>query len=561
MAGARLKVAFLIGRDDDGTQALIDRVCQSPLIETVAVLMDTAQDPPARRWKNLKRNLRREGWPYVFHRLVTALREKLEAIADRVIPAAEVEDLLSRAFPGRGMRRLALKHGFHVFEAGNLNGPPAIDRLRSVDADLGIVLGTRILKRAIFSVPREGCINLHKGKVPEYRGMPPGFWELYDGAESAGVTIHRVDDGLDTGDVLGTATIPIHPKETPESLRRKLDAEGLRLMAAVVESLARGTAAAQPQPKTAYPARTRPTRAQTLELARKLPHWRRLTDGRQAMKTAVWLAIYYSGFYSLIRSLRKGKKTRGAVLLYHRVNDVSRDVLTASTHRFAEHLVTLRHYYHPIATEKMVERIGAHAWLEPTSVAVHFDDCYRDVRTCAAPLLAAAGVPGTAFVSSGFVDTDRVFRHDEEKYPHRFENFQKKDLCELPEFGVSVAAHTVNHVDLGIVSLEQARVEVVESARQLERMIAKPVEMFSFPFGRLDNIREEVRELVSAAGYCALFSAHGGFIGEETSVFDIPRIGVSSDHSPLALMMELEGISMKQLKSLLRSLLPGGKSR
>jgi len=124
-----------------------------------------------------------------------------------------------------------------------------------------------------------------------------------------------------------------------------------------------------------------------------------------------------------------------------------------------------------------------------------------------------------------------------------------------------VAAHTVNHVDLGIVSLEQARVEVVESARQLERMIAKPVEMFSFPFGRLDNIREEVRELVSAAGYCALFSAHGGFIGEQTSVFDIPRIGVSSDHSPLALMMELEGISMKQLKSLLRSLLPGGKSR
>ena len=552
MPGVKLKVAFLVGRDDAATRAVIARVCESPHVEPLAVLLDTATDPPGRRWRNLKRNLRREGLSYLPHRLAGALREALEARADRVIPVQEVEQLLHQAFPDRSLAKLAARRGFPLFAAGNLNGAEAMKYLRSVDADLGIVLGTRILKRGTFSIPKQGSINLHKGKVPEYRGMPPGFWELYDGASSAGVTIHFVDDGLDTGDVLGTAEISIHAKETPESLRRKLDAEGIRLMAGVVEQIALGVAVRRPQPKTAHPARTRPTRQQTIELARRLPHWRRFSDSRQAVKTAAWLAIYHGGLYTLVRSLRKGR-SRGAILLYHRVNDISEDVLTASTQRFAEHLVTLRHYYRVTATEGIVEQIGKSAPLESGTVAIHFDDCYRDVRTCAAPLLAAAGAPAMAFVSSGFVDTDRVFCHDQEKYPHRHENFQSRDLRELPGLGVSVAAHTVNHVDLGAVSLEQARIEVEESGRQLEQTISAPVRMFSFPFGRLDNIREEVRAIVVKAGYSALFSAHGGFIDENTSLFDIPRIGVSSDHSPLALMMELEGISPRRLKSLLLS--------
>ena len=119
---------------------------------------------------------------------------------------------------------------------------------------------------------------------------------------------------------------------------------------------------------------------------------------------------------------------------------------------------------------------------------------------------------------------------------------------------MAFAAHNVNHVDLGSVSPEQAQVEVVESGRQLERIVSRPVRLFSFPFGGLRNIREEVRGMVTTAGYKALFSAHGGFVGSDTPVFDIPRIGVSSDHSALALMMELEGISLKALREWLRRL-------
>jgi peptidoglycan/xylan/chitin deacetylase (PgdA/CDA1 family) len=426
-----------------------------------------------------------------------------------------------------------------------------VNRLRSLDADLGVVLGTRVLKRRIFEVPRLGCINLHKGKVPDFRGMPPGFWELYEGASTAGVTVHFVDDGLDTGDVLGTSEIPIHRKETPESLAAKLNLEGARLLARVVAQIQDGSVERRPQPRSQHLPRTRPTRAQQKELMRRLPHWRRPSDFRQVVKILSWLMVFHTGIYALLRLARRGQ-SRAAILLYHRVNDISDDPLTASSRRFAQHLVTLRHYYRVLPTEALVEQIAARKPLEPTSVAIHFDDCYRDVRTHAGPLLCSAQIPAVAFVASGFVDTDRAFQHDLDKYPHSFENFQTRDLRELPGLGVSVAAHTVNHVDLGKVDPEQARQEVFESRRQLEQMTGAPVDLFSFPFGGLHNIRGEVRNMVEEGGYHALFSAHGGFINGDTELYDIPRIGVGSEHSPLALMMELEGLSLANLRYRLR---------
>ncbi|TLY16782.1 MAG: hypothetical protein E6K69_03380 [Nitrospirae bacterium] len=65
-----------------------------------------------------------------------------------------------------------------------------------MNTDLGIVIGTRILKRSTFAIPRMGCMNVHKGRVPEYCGIPPGFWDLYENEKQAGVTIHFLDDRI-----------------------------------------------------------------------------------------------------------------------------------------------------------------------------------------------------------------------------------------------------------------------------------------------------------------------------------------------------------------------------
>ncbi len=257
----KLRVVVLTGQDSPATRAAVSMLLQLPKVEFLAVLVDAQPLSFKARMRNLRRNTRRDGLPYVMFRIGEYFQDFIEVPASRLVLREEVQGLLRRAFPeiALTLAEFGRQENFVVQEVGNLNRPPAAEVLRNLDPDLGVVLGTRILKHSTFTIPRMGCINLHKGKVPEYRGMPPGFWELYDGQDSAGVTVHVVDDGLDTGDVLGTRCIPIHPKDTPVTLRKKLDQIGNELLACCVADLAEGKAICQRQPPSKLGARTSPT--------------------------------------------------------------------------------------------------------------------------------------------------------------------------------------------------------------------------------------------------------------------------------------------------------------
>jgi folate-dependent phosphoribosylglycinamide formyltransferase PurN/peptidoglycan/xylan/chitin deacetylase (PgdA/CDA1 family) len=556
-------VVFLTGGDSRAVRLCIAAVCETPGVVPVAVLVDTHRDSFGRRMRNLRRNIRREGWSYALHRYVRALRDYSDRLVDRCGPSqSAILDLLRRAFPARHLTlaNFARAYNFEVREAGNLNGPEAVRLLQHYDADLGIVLGTRVLKPSTFRVPRMGCINLHKGKVPDYRGMPPGFWELYDGAQTAGVTVHFVDQGLDTGDVIETAEVPIQRLETPESLAEQLDQEGARALARAVGKIAAGNATAEKQAPSDRKARTKPTRAQVAQLHERLPHWPRpQSDVTVLVKNAICLAIFHSGVYGLSR--RRRAKNRAAILLYHRVNDFSQDVLTIGTEGFAAHLLAIRRHYPVMSTRALVECIRDGKALSSAPVLIHFDDAYRDVYTDAAAILTAAGVPATGFVSSGFVDTDRAFQHDVDQFPFRYENCRREDLERWIAGGFEIGAHTVNHVNLGQCGLEDARFEIVESGRQLQEMIGQPIALFSFPFGGIQDIREEARSFVKEAGYTALFSAHGGFAGAGTSLWDIPRIGAGEGHKPLYLLLEIEGLTPAEIRRRLQRLFNGGAAQ
>ena len=540
-----MRVVFLVGGDTASTRATIDAVCRLPGVEPVGVLKDTARPTIARRLRNLKRNLRREGWSYVVHRGLAAAREFTDALVDRVIVSAEdVHVLLREAFPERGfsLEDLGRKHRFAIHAAGNLNEAEAIGILRSLQADLGIVLGTRILKPAIFTVPRLGCINLHKGRVPDYRGMPPGFWELYDSVKEAGVTVHFVDAGLDTGDVVIVSKVAILPTDTPDSLLEKLHTEGTRAMTQAVAAIEAGTAVRQPQPKGTGKAHTKPTRREVRELQKKLPHWRVPGTAYTLFKNLYCLAAYYLGPYFLLRSLRRLSRSRGAVIVYHRVNDYSKDVLTVDTETFAAQLLALKKRYRRISTRELVANLHKNKAAPPTSIAIHFDDCYQDIYTNGAPILAAAGFPATAFINSGFIDTARVFDHDAAKYPFKYANLRSDDIREWVRQGFEVGAHSVNHLDLDTRAMEDAKREISDCGAALEKLTGKPVSYFSVPFG-VKRIRDELVEHIRETGFEALFSANGGFVGPKTDPFDIPRLGSSGQMKPLYLLLEIEGIA------------------
>jgi peptidoglycan/xylan/chitin deacetylase (PgdA/CDA1 family) len=562
----KLRIAFLMGADTDSARLCIEKVCALANVEVVAALLDQERASLRRRVKNLRRNVRKEGWQYIPRRVLKFLRGVTDRLVEgSVVSSDAVRRVLADSFPDRcfSLWELSQKYNFEVLEVGNLNESRAIAALKAANTDLGIVLGARILKEQIFSVPRLGCINLHKGMVPNYRGMPPAFWELYDSAASAGVTVHFVNKGLDTGDVVEMAEVRILPTDTPDTLCEKLHEEGARTLATAVDAIAMGTAVRRRQGRPDLKARSAPTAAEVRQLERRLPHWRQRSDARAIAVNVYLLLAYWSGLYFLMRMLHRALRARGCILLYHRVNDFSKDILTVDTRTFAAQLIVLRERYPSTSTSDMVNRIRLGEKITPTTIAIHFDDCYRDTVLNGMPILKTLGCTPTSFVSSGFLNTDRPFAHDSANYPFRFPNLRTDDVRAWTGAGFEIGAHAVNHVDLGTCSIEGAKCEVTESRLQLDAVLtangksrSQPAEasvrFMSYPFGQPQNIRSEVVTIVRDSGYSALFSAYGGFVGRKSDLFNIPRMGVSGETRPLYLLLEIEGLAPRQVLSALR---------
>jgi methionyl-tRNA formyltransferase len=164
----------------------------------------------------------------------------------------------------------------------DLHAPDCLERLRSLRPDLGLVFGCYMLRRSVFAIPRLGTLNLHLGKAPEFRGSSPGFYELLAGVPEVGVTVHRVNDGLDSGPILLQRDFPIAlaPEGDPVRYLGRLQREvlvpaGAEMMAEAVRLEARGEAVCVPQPSGSGRPRRRATWAQQRELRRVVAGRRR----------------------------------------------------------------------------------------------------------------------------------------------------------------------------------------------------------------------------------------------------------------------------------------------
>jgi methionyl-tRNA formyltransferase len=116
----------------------------------------------------------------------------------------------------------------------------------SPDAIIVVAYG-RIIPRWMLDLPPLGNINLHGSLLPKYRGAAPIQWAVANGETTTGVTTMRIDEGLDTGDMLLAHTVPIAPEETAVDLFRSLAAAGAELMVETLAKLSCGLITPQPQ--------------------------------------------------------------------------------------------------------------------------------------------------------------------------------------------------------------------------------------------------------------------------------------------------------------------------
>jgi methionyl-tRNA formyltransferase len=147
------------------------------------------------------------------------------------------------------VKRCALKHGLPVRQPTKLREAEAELRALAPEAIIVIAYG-QLVPPAILSIPAFGCINVHASLLPRWRGAAPIARALEAGDGVTGVTIMRMDAGLDTGPMLAIAEIPIDFADTAATLHDRLSHLGARTLLPALEVLARGQLTAQPQPET-----------------------------------------------------------------------------------------------------------------------------------------------------------------------------------------------------------------------------------------------------------------------------------------------------------------------
>jgi len=106
----------------------------------------------------------------------------------------------------------------------------------------------QILPPALLEVPRWGCLNVHASLLPRHRGAAPIQWAIALGDAETGVTIMKMDAGLDTGDILRQTATPIAADDTAETLHARLALLGARLLVVTIPDWLAGRIAPQPQP-------------------------------------------------------------------------------------------------------------------------------------------------------------------------------------------------------------------------------------------------------------------------------------------------------------------------
>lgn len=449
-------------------------------------------------------------WRYVLHRILTAAGTRLSGLLDAVIRCIHAAPKWPNGKPEYGLDDLAATskaNGTELLITRDIHSDEALDFARHLNADLGLVFGTRVLKPALFQIPKQGSINIHKRKVPDYRGGGAvGLWELLDEQKEIGVTVHRVEEKVDVGGVIRSALIPIEPFDNLESLALKADVVGGDLIVASIRDFANGTVTETPQTGPSKLFRS-PAAEDLLQMKRELAGRRKGDDN--PFRRPAWKLLVKSLLYALPVALRSRRHRRRAdypvMILYHHLVSDRPHRLGASTTYFRRQVNYLLRHYRVVSLSEAVELVRKGGVKVPT-VAITFDDGYADNFVNLRAITEESGLPIGYFISTEHISSGREFAHDQLFDEHGFLPNTWGQVEFLQRCGYEIGSHTRNHADCGSTDEELLRHEIVSSAEDIRQRLGSTAH-FSFPFGLPENISAPAAQ-IACASYKNVFSAY-----------------------------------------------------
>jgi peptidoglycan/xylan/chitin deacetylase (PgdA/CDA1 family) len=256
------------------------------------------------------------------------------------------------------------------------------------------------------------------------------------------------------------------------------------------------------------------------------------------VKSAICAMYKYSGIQPVQERVQIWSGRRfAAVLLFHRVTDaVVPDGLTVGTGYFRELCRRLQRGFNVVPLAEVFRLLASGEEPPVRTVAVTFDDSYRDDLT-AARVLAEHGLPACFFLPTAFIDSERPFDPAHAHLP----NLNWDEVKEMVRLGHEIGSHTVTHPNMADLSRDQAAMELSESRRILQDRLQLPVRWLAYPFGGREHFREDLLPLAQELGYEGVMSACSGFIYSNMAGQILPRVPVPPFASLLNLELHLTG--------------------
>lgn len=216
------------------------------------------------------------------------------------------------------------------------------------------------------------------------------------------------------------------------------------------------------------------------------------------------------------------------VLMYHHVSTNTPSLTSISPERFEQHLAYLAEHHHVIALPDAMERLQQGERLPSKSVAITFDDGYRNILENAHPLLREHGFEYTIFINP-----------DPSLPSSTFLSFD--DMRSMQDEGVTFANHTMDHRHLIAFpegrkkALSQAKQDIVLAQQTLERELGVTHRLLAYPYGEFNN---ELADLAKQLGFVA-FGQHSGALNSQSNIVTLPRFPASGRFA------DMESLSVK----------------
>jgi methionyl-tRNA formyltransferase len=166
-------------------------------------------------WSRLKKKVEKDG-------LLTAIKRTLHIFILKILK--------------KNIVGVAEKKGIPIHWVKKFNSPACAELLASLNADILAIVSAPILKDTIFTKAKKGCLNAHPGWLPKYRGLGANAYSLQNG-DAPAVSVHFIDSGIDTGQIIIREKIAIQAKDTVAKINDRAMVQGAQLMATIIRKI------------------------------------------------------------------------------------------------------------------------------------------------------------------------------------------------------------------------------------------------------------------------------------------------------------------------------------